>query len=662
MREENIQLFTSEMLEKMAYIWTRSSISLLDVRHQSIYPNQPMRQYKMPSSTLVYAYGGSAHVQLNETAFAMERFGLFHGGKGTMLSIAPEEAVLRSYMVLYKAETPLFFKKDLQRLLEQVNPFVQQFGYSPSNPVGLIHLFGKMMGSWERVTSLNHFHAKNLFYQSIYEIYTDLGQDQAAFLQPDPVISAKRYLNEYYMQPIMFKELADMFAISGGQLTRLFKKREGKSLQEYLTMKRLQAAQYQLINTNATMREIACGCGFVDENTLFRMFKKYYKVSPGDYRKKLVVRMQGYTIDNDYQYLYNEEGLDDLVKFDRDGEFTMFGQIRSKQMILAAAMSLMLLLSACTSATPSNTGGAANQVPTPTQQVQSAADSGSKGAEAAASTRTVSTIMGDVGVPADPQRVVVNWYAGDVITLGLNVVGSTVGLLNDSYKKLPYAEQLESIPHIEKWEPEEIMALDPDLIVTYQQEDFEKLKGIAPVLVITGEEKSALERLQFLGEATGRSDKALQLIDEFETELADAKKLITSERFNGKTFTINQDWGASGEWAGIAFETESRGGVVLYEYLGLTLPDKVTSLLKGEGNILSYEVAHQYFGDYIIWIESPQMESEYQKTAFWSSIPAVSNQRVVTVPKEQYGLFFFADVASMTAQLSYITELLRSLN
>lgn len=86
MREENIHIFTPEMLEKMAYIWTRSSISLIDVRHQSIYPAQPLRQYKMPSSMLVYAYGGIANVQLNEAIFSMERFGLFHGGKGTTLA------------------------------------------------------------------------------------------------------------------------------------------------------------------------------------------------------------------------------------------------------------------------------------------------------------------------------------------------------------------------------------------------------------------------------------------------------------------------------------------------------------------------------------------------------------------------------------------------
>ncbi|WP_311083087.1 hypothetical protein [Paenibacillus polymyxa] len=34
-------------------------------------------------------------------------------------------------------------------------------------------------------------------------------------------------------------------------------------------------------------------------------------------------------------------------------------------------------------------------------------------------TRTVSTVKGDVKVPINPQRVVVNWYVGDIFTLGI---------------------------------------------------------------------------------------------------------------------------------------------------------------------------------------------------------------------------------------------------
>lgn len=111
MREVNNQIFTPDMFEKIAYIWTRSSISMMDVRHQSIVQDQPLRHYTMPSSALVYAYGGSATVQMN--------------------------------------------------------PFAMQFGYVPKNPIGLLHLFNQMMHSWTRKTEMNRFHTKNTFYQSM---------------------------------------------------------------------------------------------------------------------------------------------------------------------------------------------------------------------------------------------------------------------------------------------------------------------------------------------------------------------------------------------------------------------------------------------------------------------------------------------------------------
>ncbi len=37
--------------------------------------------------------------------------------------------------------------------------------------------------------------------------------------------------------------------------------------------------------------------------------------------------------------------------------------------------------------------------------------------------RTITTVKGDIEVPANPKRVVANWYVGEVITLGLNLVG-----------------------------------------------------------------------------------------------------------------------------------------------------------------------------------------------------------------------------------------------
>jgi iron complex transport system substrate-binding protein len=274
-------------------------------------------------------------------------------------------------------------------------------------------------------------------------------------------------------------------------------------------------------------------------------------------------------------------------------------------------------------------------------------------------TRTVSTIKGDIEVPVNPQRVVANWYVGEVITLGLNLVGYNAW----EQESMPFYEELLASTKIDSWEPENVMTLEPDLIITYSEEDFDKFSKIAPVLVVT-EDIEPTERLTILGEATGKEEEAEAAVDTFTTKLTEAKEVLKGESFEGKTFSIMEDWGPSGEWSGVYYETESRGGTVVYEYLGLTMPEKLTELIEetGEGRgSISYEVAHEYFGDYILWFQQEGKESEYAKTEIWKSIPAVQEGRVAEIPGEMLGLFYYSDVTSLTEQLDYIVNAINSL-
>lgn len=286
--------------------------------------------------------------------------------------------------------------------------------------------------------------------------------------------------------------------------------------------------------------------------------------------------------------------------------------------------------------------------------------SSSKNAEKEEATvRTVSTVKGDIKVPANPKRVVANWYVGDVITLELNLVGYNAW----AQETMPFYDELKASTKIEKWEPEEVMDLEPELIITYDEADFDKFSKIAPVLVIP-ESKSSEERLKIIGEATGRADEANKAVSNFEEKLADAKKTLKGDAFTGKTFSIMEDWGPSGEWSGVAYETGSRGGTLVYDYLGLKYPDKLKELIakSGEGRgTISYEVAHEYFGDYILWFKQEGKESEYAKTEIWKSIPAVTEGRVVEIPGENQGLFYYSDVTSLTAQLDYMVDAINSL-
>lgn len=274
-------------------------------------------------------------------------------------------------------------------------------------------------------------------------------------------------------------------------------------------------------------------------------------------------------------------------------------------------------------------------------------------------TRTVSTVMGDIEVPVTPQRVVVNWYVGDAFSASLNVVGYYCW----SQETMPFYEQMMATTKIENWEPEEVMTLNPDLIITYKTDDFEKFSKVAPVLVIE-ESVDSQERTKLIGEATGHSETANKNVQIFEDKLAAAKEVLKAEAFEGKTFSIMEDWGPSGDWSGVAYETGSRGGTLVYEYLGLKYPDKLAQLIESTGdgrNTLSYEVAHEYFGDYILWFRQEGKESEYAKTDIWKSIPAVAEGRVLEIPGKYQGLFYYSDVLSLTAQLDYLVEELNGL-
>lgn len=312
---------------------------------------------------------------------------------------------------------------------------------------------------------------------------------------------------------------------------------------------------------------------------------------------------------------------------------------------------VMAVLSGC--------GGGNNNASSSANASQTAATAAEATAEPAATTdsnsatRTVKTVMGDVEVPSDPQRVIVNWYIGDVFTLGIKPVAINAW----AQETMPFYDKFAGIPIIEKWEAEELLTYDPDLIITYDPQDFEKLSKIAPVLVVPEGDVQTVDRLAFLGEATGHAAEAQAAIATFETKLAEAKEKLSADAFKDKTFSILQDWGRDSY--GIFYETGSRGGTLLYEYLGLKKPAKLEQLVKdsGEGrDSLSYEVASEYFGDYVLWFLTEDKESEYAKTDIWNSIPAVKEGHIIEIPGNYLGLFYYSDVASLTAQLDFIID------
>ncbi|EAZ87837.1 AraC family transcriptional regulator [Lysinibacillus fusiformis] len=643
--------FTKEMIDKAVRLWTRSSISLIDVRYKLIHPDKPIQSYRMPTSMLVYTCGGTANVKLDQTLYQSERFGIFHGGKGTEISIHPVSSSVETYMVLYRAETPPFYKREIYRLLEQINPFIQTYGFSPGNPTFFMEKFLNMKNHWNRESVLNQFYSKIILYQIVYEIYNELEKGDILYCQPDYVVIVKQYLEQHYSESVSIQQLIEMLPISRSQLIRLFKKREHKSPQELLNEKRLDSAKWHLQYTNATIQEIAVGCGFVDGLNLIRMFKKYNHMTPSEYRIKMITDKDINDIDNDYQPQYNERELYKLVKSKGNEELLMLGKTRNKEIIFAAALSLMLLLSGCTSNAPVNKGATGSQSETQTQTTSNAEAKGMP------QTRIVNTLKGDVEVPVNPQRVVVLYLMGDLLALGIKPVGIST-LVGEGDAAI--ASELDGITTLGDGQPspEAVLALNPDLIIVTTDEIYDKLHKIAPTLYIPYD-LPVEERMDILGKAFGKEDQAKELLDNFYNKVELSKQKLQQAGILNKTVTVMEsNKGSMAVMVGMGY---GRGSQIIYQYLGMKAPEIVQQKIETSKNDatsmdVSYEVLNQYAGDYVFRSAFEGME-DLSDNQIWNNIPAVKDGRLIDM---SFGLFFYNDIFSLDKQLDFVVDSLLS--
>jgi len=614
-----IRYYTPEMVDIAMKIWMRSSVTLIDIRKKEIGYNKPLENYLLPSSMLIYTKGAPASIYLNQQPYQTGNYGLCHAGKGTLLSIYPIDESLQAYMILYKAELVPFYKRNLRSMLETMNPFTQLYGFSPANPIFFLEKFQSMLENWNEKDSMQQFLAKIQFHQIVYKLYIELKQGDIRYIEPDYVEWVKGYLDQHFTEQISIQLLSEMLPISRSLLGKTFRKRENKSLQDYLNNKRLNAAKAYLESTNATIQEIASGCGFLDELNMNRMFKKYVHMTPSEYRRKVSDKFTKSVIDNNSQYLYNEKGLASLAKSHRDGELIMFGQTKSKEMILAAAMSLMLLLTACGSNATGNNGGASNQNTAQTQQTQSASNAETNSGEAAVSTRIVTTIYGDVEVPVNPERVAVWVYEQEIHSLGVTPVSISSGSFESVW---PDVEVFSYAP-----EKEALMSLDPDLLITYDDENFyNEYQSIAPVINIPLNMGSE-EALRMIGDLLNVSEKAEEIIQKFNEQAEASKKLLEESNALGKTAVLIEPL-ADDIW--FYDNAYGRGGNVLYDYLDFAIPDVVQEKMGDKHYMnVSFEVLAQYCdADYIVVVTGEGYEALKEKDV-WKSIPAVQNNKVI---------------------------------
>ena len=130
---------------------------------------------------------------------------------------------------------------------------------------------------------------KLLFMQLIREIvehgHISISKVQSRHSQK--VMEVVSYLDAHYQDHYSLESIAQNFGFSKPSLCANFKKATGKTIFEYILMKRIEKCSLMLCTTSMNITEIAYSSGFNDISFFNKKFREMTGMSPGEFRKRL---------------------------------------------------------------------------------------------------------------------------------------------------------------------------------------------------------------------------------------------------------------------------------------------------------------------------------------------------------------------------------------
>lgn len=130
--------------------------------------------------------------------------------------------------------------------------------------------------------------------EQLEQMLTDLLEHIASLLQPvhpelpgaQEVARVLAYIQEHLAEKITLAQLARVVNFNETYLCTIFRSHMGTSIFNYINQTRVECAAEKLRGSDAQLKEIAASLGFSDQFYFNKMFRKYYGISPSEYRKK----------------------------------------------------------------------------------------------------------------------------------------------------------------------------------------------------------------------------------------------------------------------------------------------------------------------------------------------------------------------------------------
>lgn len=151
----------------------------------------------------------------------------------------------------------------------------------------LDEIFAKIAKEYENADFLSADVLKCYTAEIFFLILRNENEHETEAEESNLVAQALKYIQNNYMNEVKLSTVAKNASVSAEHLSRLFKKETGFGFNEYLTILRLQKAEFMLRNEpGRAVCEVAYACGFNDGNYFSYKFKESYGVSPSKVKGK----------------------------------------------------------------------------------------------------------------------------------------------------------------------------------------------------------------------------------------------------------------------------------------------------------------------------------------------------------------------------------------
>ncbi|MFV0380005.1 MAG: ABC transporter substrate-binding protein [Anaerorhabdus sp.] len=261
------------------------------------------------------------------------------------------------------------------------------------------------------------------------------------------------------------------------------------------------------------------------------------------------------------------------------------------------------------------------------------------------------SVKGEIKYNSDA-TIYADYYQGQLLYLEANVVGLDMSWPADSWTSV--AEE-RGVANILGGEMEQVAALQPELIITMNEEYYEQYAAIAPTIYIPYGSFNQEDMVVEIGKILDKEKEATTWVEEFNAGIEEIKTLLDHEEY---TYGLADSWGDGVYMYGANY---GRGGYILYTKLGLkgTESAEAEYLRKAESYLtIDAESLINYAGDVLFVLDNdsavPSSTEIFESMPTWNSLTAVKNGLVYFLDDD---MFMYDDPYSLNDQIEYFKEI-----